>query len=69
MARLETELQRTYRKINRMMVKGSDAKRVRRFYSLVHHYEHLHERFLKVHGYVYNPTSKDYGYREIRLHD
>lgn len=57
MAKLETQLARTRRKIERMMEEGSDARRVTRFYSLVHQFEKLNDRYIKTYGHSYNPAE------------
>lgn len=70
MARLETELLRTWRKINRMMDKGSDASRIKRFYSLLRHFEKLNDRHISAYGCAYNPmTDTRRNYTEVHAHD
>jgi hypothetical protein len=69
MARLETQLKRTYHQIEKMMEEGSDASKITYFYSLVHCYEKLNDRYIKAYGHSFNPCREssvaDVGVRRL----
>lgn len=54
--KLETALVRTFKKIERMMEKEEDSTRINRFYSLIHHYEKLNDRYIQARGCAFNPV-------------
>ena len=64
MSKLETQLIRTFKKIERMMNNGSDAQHITRFYSLVHHFEKLNDRYIKAYGFSYNPNRDIVDYND-----
>jgi len=56
MDRLEKQLIRTYRAIERLMDRHQDTTRIKSFYRLIHRYETLHDRYVALHRRAYNPA-------------
>jgi len=67
--KLETQLARTYHRIERMMEDGTDATKIRRFYLLIHRFERLNDRYIRETGHSYNPTNTLRGLDEFHVHD